>query len=143
MRCLRPSILLVLVIGAQACSPVARPTSPQGSSVTTDINPASRPRGSELASDQSPATSSTYDVLAVVGQETGTVNLRAGPGTDFLVVARLTVGEAAPVVGRTAQSDWWKLDLDGTTAWVFASLVNIVGNPAGVPIVPTQTLPPP
>jgi hypothetical protein len=32
------------------------------------------------------------------------------------------------------------LDLGGTTAWVYAPLVNIAGNPAGIPIVATPIL---
>ena len=96
---------------------------------------------------RSPASASTpgdslprppiYRVLAVVGQDTGQVIVRSGPGTSFPVVARLSVGEGAPVVGRTPETDWWKVDLGGTTAWVYAPLVKIEGNPAGVPIVAT------
>jgi uncharacterized protein YraI len=80
-------------------------------------------------------------VLAVVIE--GEVILRAGPGIDFPVVAHLKLGEAAPVVGRTQLSDWLMLDLGWTTAWVYGAFVNIIGNPAAVPIPPTPTLPPP
>lgn len=133
--------LLALAISAGACGPVPVPTSPQASSFPRMSTPSSQPPTSDLTLQEPPPTSSAYQVLAVVRE--GEVILRAGPGTDFPVVAHLRLGEAAPVVGRTQLSDWLMLDLGGTTAWVYGAFVKIVGDPVGVPIPPTPTLPPP
>ena len=142
MMYLRHLILLTLIIGTHACSPVSRPPSSLASPLPTVTTPSPWPPAPELTPYESPATSSPHQVLAVVRQDSGTVNVRSGPGIDFLVVGQLTVGEAAPVIGRTNDSDWLMLDLAGTTVWVYAAFVDINGTLAGVRIAPTPPLPP-
>ena len=143
MRHLRELLPFAVLALAHACSPVSSVSPSQAPSLAPTPTPSPQTPASEFTPEELSATSPAYQVFAVVAQDAGEVITRAGPGIDFLVVGQLKVGEGAPVVGRTSQSDWWKLDLGGTTAWVYAAFVNIVGNPAGVPIVPTPTMAPP
>jgi len=64
----------------------------------------------------------------------GPVNLRQGPGTDFDVIGQLTEGAKAFVIATTASRDWLQLFLDGGPAWVYAPLVQFMGDPSSVPI---------
>jgi len=140
MRDLRHLLAFAVLLAAHACSSVSPASPSQGPSLASRPTPSPRTSASQFAPEELSTTSPAYQVFAVVAQDAGEVLVRAGPAVDFLVVAHLTVGEGAPVVGRTPLSDWWKLDLGETTAWVYAAFVNIVGNPAGVPIVPTPTM---
>jgi uncharacterized protein YraI len=66
------------------------------------------------------------------------MNVRQGPSTDTAVVTALANGTLAPAVGRTAASDWIQIYLAdlNINGWVFASLVTVEGNVAGLPVVP-------
>ncbi len=65
-------------------------------------------------------------------------NVRSGPATTFDIVGRLAAGNAAPVVGRLESNDWWQIEVefepDGK-GWVFAEVVEFVGDASAVPIV--------
>ncbi|MDD9955522.1 MAG: SH3 domain-containing protein [Anaerolineaceae bacterium] len=55
---------------------------------------------------------------------TGRLNARDIPDLlGSVVVTRLWRGEIHPVAGRDLGSDWAQLDIDGTTAWVRAALI--------------------
>jgi hypothetical protein len=73
------------------------------------------------------------DVLAVVGvAHDDRLNLRAGPGTDQEILARLSPTEDAMVAqGATRTLDdrsyWYEVEVDGTTGWVSARYVAYLG----------------
>ena len=75
------------------------------------------------------------------------VNIRAGPGTDYPVLASTTDGDRFEITGRNILGDWWRIDYNGQQAWIHApyvvateaGAVNIVPTPAP----PTAPLPPP
>ena len=55
---------------------------------------------------------------------TGRLNARDIPNAlGGVVVTKLWRGEIHPVTGRDLDADWAQLDIDGTTAWVRASLI--------------------
>jgi hypothetical protein len=66
------------------------------------------------------------------------VNVRGGPGTTYPVVGGLYPKQVVRVVGKSQAGDWWAIDLEGQTGWVFAELVDFSGDPASVPV---QTVP--
>ncbi len=56
------------------------------------------------------------------------VNLRAQPNLNAESLALLEVGQSIPASGRTADGVWIQVkDQLGTTAWVYASLVQVTG----------------
>ena len=78
------------------------------------------------------------------------VNVRSGPATSYPVVGTLAYGQSCPVIGRDTFSGWWLLQCpSGVTGWVSPDLVNIVGDPNGVPLytvsapAPSQPTPTP
>jgi len=69
-----------------------------------------------------------------------TANLRAGPGTEFAIVGGTIIGQELDIVGRNADSSWYKLSNGG---WIATPLIIIPPDPATVPIItvnqPTTT----
>ncbi len=72
------------------------------------------------------------------------MNVRTGPGTNYPIAGPGPAGETTRVVGRNADSSWlqveYPLTADGT-GWVYASLVQINGDPGTAAVV--QVAPPP
>lgn len=58
----------------------------------------------------------------ITNATTNNINIRSGPGTDRGIVGAVSAGEALTATGRNAASDWYFIDRNGVTGWVFASL---------------------
>jgi hypothetical protein len=104
-----------------------------------------RPAGWGIAPEGStPATqppSQPGQVFAsVLKSDLGYINVRSGPGTgDYEVIGTLSFGQSVPVTGRNAGGDWWQIDYNNQTGWVWAELLEVSGDPSNVPVVPTPT----
>ena len=62
------------------------------------------------------------------------INVRNGPGPDFPVNFVLGPDESAQVIGRTADSSWWQLMLNGMEGWSSASVITLTGPCDGIPV---------
>jgi PKD repeat protein/uncharacterized protein YraI len=78
------------------------------------------------------------------------VNVRLGPGTDYLKVGLLLTGQSAAVLGRNADASWWAIDFPiqpTNVGWVAADFVTATnaGNVPvlAAPVAPAPTLAPP
>ena len=71
----------------------------------------------------------------VVTANPGGANVRSAPSTTAEVVGGIDAGKTATVKGRNASSDWFAIDFNGTTAWVYSGVVTYSGNIADLPIV--------
>ncbi len=91
----------------------------------------------------------TPTLLGVIsGVISSTVNLRAGPGTNYPVQTRLSKGTKANFRGRDLEAEWLML-VPPPNGWVKADLVSLSGNIESLPVVdapptpaPTQTTAP-
>lgn len=68
---------------------------------------------------------------AVVNAPDG-IFVRSGPGTQFADIGVLATGEAAPILGRSADGQWWAIEVPLTWAadrqgWVSAQFVDASG----------------
>ncbi len=63
------------------------------------------------------------------------VNIRSGPGKKFRAIGALRPAQSAPVIGRSADGQWWQIQFDARTGWVAARNVTITGNASRVPVV--------
>ena len=70
-------------------------------------------------------------------------NLRAGPGTDFPVVAGLYQNESAALLGRNQTGDWLQIELPDGPAWIFAPLVQTTVPIAELPLIDPPPTPEP
>ena len=94
---------------------------------TVAVTPTPTPTSAHTATPtQSPTATTTLTATPVPGQMAtigeDLVNLRAGPGTDYAIIAQLAAGAELQIVGRGAENDWvYVQPEDGDAGWVFAS----------------------
>jgi uncharacterized protein YraI len=76
------------------------------------------------------------------GVATANVNLRAGPGTDYAVLAVLNAGDTVRVLGRTEDGTWYRVRTrTGELVWLAAAYVTVSGSADAVPTVSPQDVP--
>ena len=73
------------------------------------------------------------------------VNIRSGPGTNYLSYGIMPAGTSAPVIGVSEDGGWWVIQISTDLAtdgrgWVSADFVTVT-NGDGVPVVPAPPLP--
>ena len=67
--------------------------------------------------------------------QTGLLNVRSGPGTDFDVVTTVYLGRMVTLIGRTADNSWAKVVANGVEGW--ATTLHISAS-APISTLPTQ-----
>jgi hypothetical protein len=100
----------------------------------------------ETTTNTPPPTATEAPPSVVVEQESG---CRAGPGTAYSILAFLDVGDTGIVDGRTADSNWMRIQLNDIeqSCWVFSDFVTYDVDPALVAVItpaplPTDEIPP-
>ena len=51
------------------------------------------------------------------------MNVRGGPGTNYNAIGQATQGSRFDVTGKNGAGDWYQINFNGQTGWVFANLV--------------------
>ncbi|MFN8446909.1 MAG: SH3 domain-containing protein [Caldilineaceae bacterium] len=70
------------------------------------------------------------------------INVRGGPGTNYAIIGAATAGQSFPVTGKNQAGDWWQINFNGQTGWVFGQLVT-AQNTQAVAIAQNIPAPPP
>ena len=65
------------------------------------------------------------------------VNVRSGPGIDYEVVITLAPKMVAQITGKNAAGGWLQIAVEGVSGWVSAELLDVSGDPAAIPVVPS------
>lgn len=121
-----PAQLFINVGQLTTSDPVASPTLSKGS-------------GSLGTPDPEPAQEPGLTTL------TG-LNVRAGPGTDYPVIGKLTQGQSARVTGQNPAGTWWQIIYPPDSqerGWVSAAAqYSAAHNTGGVPVVQDPSLTP-
>ena len=63
------------------------------------------------------------------------MNVRRGPGTNYIVLGYATVGEQFNINGKNADGSWWRISFNGKNGWIYAPFVTAI-NTRDVPVVP-------
>jgi len=85
----------------------------------------------------SPNPETTVEVSGAI------VKLRTGPGINFSVVRRLTLGEPLNLLGRLRNNTWLYVETsDGQDGWIQTTLVNLAGINLDFDYYPVRTSPP-
>ena len=64
------------------------------------------------------------------------MNVRGGPGTYYPIVGSASPGQQFPITGKNPVSDWWQINYQGLTAWIYAPLVIAVNaDSVQIPVV--------
>ncbi len=91
----------------------------------------------EFLSD--PTTEEIIEKVVVTVNTVGVrLNVRAGPGTEYEIVAKAAAGVEFNAIGRTEASDWIQVviaDLPSGNGWVSAFFVTVSGSLDLVPVV--------
>ena len=75
-----------------------------------------------------PPTPTPPPTIPTAYVNTTLLNLRAAPNTDAEIVGQAASGMALPISGQDPTlSDWWQVNYNGTTAWVYGPLVTTGG----------------
>ena len=136
--------VLMLLLSMLACNlpsnipATETPTLEASASVTvTQSLPTALPTQTPPATNTPPPTlTSTPSVPVAFPKETN-VNCRLGPGTAWVPVSALVVGQSAQITGRSADGSWWNIvdpQGSGRRCWVSGSVVNTAGNIGGIPV---------
>jgi hypothetical protein len=90
-----------------------------------------------------PTVPPTEDPTPRVTVTTPNGNVRAGDGTNYAIVASMSQGQTAEIVGiSNTGSGWYQVRLpNGQIGWMAPSIVQVSGNLAGIPRI--QPPPPP
>ena len=133
---------LLLILSMLACNlPSTAPTP------TTTILPTDTPAQPTLTlvpsstpppSSTLPATQTSTPTVPVASPKDVAVNCRLGPGTAWVAISALNIGQSAQIVGKNSDGSWWYI-VDplnsGRNCWVSVSVTNASGNLAPLPVI--------
>lgn len=72
----------------------------------------------------------------VVAQSQAGLRLRAEPTTNSAQIGRIPWGDLLPVLGRTADGQWWQVSFRGTVGWIASPFVRVVeGDITTIPVI--------
>ena len=135
---------LVLVLAMLACNlPSNVPVTETPTVVTpspTLFLPTATPTQTPLPTNTPLPTLTPTPTVPIVSAKDVPVNCRLGPGTAWLVISALTVGQTSQIVGKTSDGAWWYIvdpSSSGRNCWVSVSVTNAAGNLANIPVVQT------
>ena len=138
----RPSPTPLVLAPTSTPSPMVGPTlslPEETAPIGTDVAPArlDTPVPIKTSSETSPSASPTRDSGGPSVTVDVSLNVRSGPGTNYERVGSLAPGSTVDIVGRNADSSWWRITYPGgpgDTAWISASYAT-ARHTDGVPVV--------
>jgi uncharacterized protein YraI len=89
-------------------------------------------------------TLSPTSPVPVIATAKENLRVRAGPSTSTQQVGSLNKGDTAQIVGRTAASDWWQIQLPSNLSvrgWILASFTDVSGSAGSIPVIPSGAAP--
>jgi len=87
----------------------------------------------EDSTTEAPATPA--EPLAVAA---GDLNVREGPGTEYDRIGGAYEGEEFAITGKSSDGEWWQIDFEGQSGWIYAPFVTAT-NAENVPVVQPGT----
>jgi hypothetical protein len=143
------TLIIILAFLMQACNlPSSAPgtetptPSPTVEPSATGPAPTETATVTPLATDTPPPTLTTTPTIPIVVPKDVAVNCRFGPGTTWVVLSGLQLGQTSQIVGKSTDFNWWYIvdPLNSNrNCWVAASVVNTAGNLGPIPTVATPT----
>ena len=110
---------------------------PEPLPTATPANPTPTPTDTPTPSSQEASPTST----APVAIPQGDMNVREGPSTERAIIGTANAGQPYPILGRNVEGDWWAIEYEGRTGWLYAPLTQTQGDTAAIPIL--AEIPPP
>jgi uncharacterized protein YgiM (DUF1202 family) len=95
----------------------------------------------QTPSTTSPATTAVITGTVVDAQDPRPLNIRSGPGLEFLPFTTLALGQSVELIGRDATGAWVQVRLaDGRIGWASGRFLVSHSLPTNLPIVSTDPL---
>lgn len=91
-----------------------------------------------VPSNTPPATATSTPTVPVAVPRDVSVNCRLGPGTGWVVLSGLNVGQSSQISGKSGDGGWWYIVDPFNSArkcWVATAVTNTAGNLSGIPVV--------
>lgn len=138
--------LLCLLV---ACSPVAPP--PAAQTPTASLSPLTTTSLPTASSTTVPATlppapiptdlpEPTLPPVTLVGVTIGApINLRSGPGLDYVAISQLDAGMPVTVIGRNTHANWLAIRHDDADLWLYGDLLQVDGDIATLEVLTPQS----
>lgn len=135
---------LLLILSMLACNlpsgASVTPTATTFLSTNTPPGPSSTPAPSNTPLPVASAlpTTTTTPAVPVASPKDVAVNCRFGPGTAWVALSALNIGQSSQIVGKNSDGSWWYI-VDpfnsSRNCWVSVSVTNASGNLAPIPVV--------
>lgn len=149
MRYRISTLLIVLAFLTQACNlpsdaPSTETPTPELSVELSTIQPLPTdvPTETPLPTDTPLPTLTFTPSVPIAFPKDVAVNCRFGPGTEWVVLSGLLVGQTSQIVGKSTDYNWWYI-VDPQNAsrncWVAASVVDTAGNTTAIPTTATPS----
>ena len=132
---------LLLILSMLACNlPSNAPGTPTATilATNTSVQSTSIPSTTSPPSSTPPPTLTSTPTVPSASAKDVAVNCRFGPGTAWVALSALNVGQSAQIVGKNADGSWWYIAdpfSSGRNCWVSVSVTNASGNLASIPVV--------
>ena len=132
---------LLLILSMLACNlPSNVPGTPTATilATSTSVLSTSIPSSTPPPSSTSPAPSTSTPSVPSASAKDVAVNCRFGPGTVWVALSALNVGQSAQIIGKNGDGSWWYIAdpfSSGRNCWVAASVTNASGNLSSIPVV--------
>ena len=147
MRYKTSTLLIILALLLQACNlPSSAPgtetptPSPSVEPSATQPLPTDLPIETLLPTDTPPPTLTSTPTVPIAFPRDVAVNCRYGPGTAWIVLSGLQIGQTSQIVGKSTDFNWWYI-VDPLNAsrncWVAVNVVDTAGNLSAIPVVAT------
>lgn len=120
-------------------TPTHTPTLTQTPAPTPTLTPINKPTAT-LSPTATPTPIPT--IWAEVANPV--VNVRSGPGLGCSIMTQVEQGQGFQIIGKTTDASWWQVCCpNDANGWIDASLVEVSGPTADVPLVTVPPCPPP
>ena len=124
-------------------TPTKRPTLP---ATATPAKPTATPQPPAPTLPPPTEVPSPTPEKSQLSVNSGTVNVRAGPGTNYPRVGEASQGQTFEITGKNPSGDWWQFNFNGQPAWIFGAMVTANAAAANVQVaanIPAAPPPPP
>jgi uncharacterized protein YraI len=128
---LTPTITPETAAATTAPTTASSGTTDTGAQAPTVDSAAAQPTATTAAPTATSAPPTTSQPTVTVAQG---ANVRQGPGTSFIVLGTLAAGESRPIVGKSPDGTWYKIQFYNSPGWISASVVTVAGDTSTVPV---------
>jgi len=137
--------MFALVLAMLACNlpskvPVTEtPTTTFTLSPTLSL-PTGTPTQTPLPTNTLPPPATSTPTVPTVSPKEVAVNCRLGPGTAWLTLSGLNLGQTSQIVGKNSDGTWWYIVdpfSSSRNCWVSVSVTTAAGNLANIPVAQT------